>query len=127
MLHVIPHFYCLLELLYVFEIVWANLLRIHVDVNHILGTLFADYCPNVSGCRSIIEFTNVDDMKAIDLKGVGIRLTFNSSRPVWLVRENYLLVLKRVESAVRPALCISGDEPKSRRPMANMLSRVTHF
>jgi len=54
----------------------------------------ANYCPNVSGCRSVIRFENVDDMKTINLKTKDIELRFNSIRPVWLVRKNHLLILK---------------------------------
>ena len=58
-----------------------------------VGKLVADYCPSVTGCRSVVEFKDVADMKTIEITDDQLRLAFNSSHAdVWLV-PSYLLIV----------------------------------
>ena len=51
----------------------------------------ASYCPSVSGCRAVVEFKDVTDMKSIEVSDEQLRLAFNTSHAdVWLVL-TYLL------------------------------------
>jgi len=51
-----------------------------------VGKLVAEYCPSVTGCRSVVEFNDVTDMKTVEVTDDELRLAFNSSQgDVWLV------------------------------------------
>ena len=53
----------------------------------VVGKLIANYCPSVTGCRAVVEFKDVTDMKSIEITDDQLRLAFNSSHgDVWLVR-----------------------------------------
>ena len=52
-----------------------------------VGTFKAEYCPSVSGCRSVIEFEGGLDPQTVDLQYLDINLSFDNKggKPVWLV------------------------------------------
>ena len=70
-----------------------------------LGKLVADYCPSISGCRSVVEFKDVADMQQIDVTDDQLRLAFNTSHAaVWLVHHRpYFLVISGLLCTVEAA------------------------
>lgn len=51
------------------------------------GKLHADYCPSMSGCHARVTFKN---QTKLHLSDPNVRITFNSTRPVWL---DYIVIV----------------------------------
>jgi len=63
-----------------------------------IGKLVAEYCPSLTGCRAVVEFKDVEDLKTIEITDDQLRLAFNSSRAdVFLV----LCLFSTLQSSVK--------------------------